>query len=99
MSDNERPELKAFRELEKLVRHLGEEMGGFRRRALQAETRLKEISLAVSSSKPSPEKLAALERENRDLRARVKAAQERTRSMVDRVKFLREQQQTPATAR
>ena len=91
MSDSARPEKAAFKELESLVRHLGEELSGFRRRALQAEARLKEIDTAASSSKPTPERLAALERENRDLTRRLKAATERINGMLDRVRFLREQ--------
>lgn len=38
-----RPEVVAFRELETLVRHLGEQLAGFRRRALSAETRVREL--------------------------------------------------------
>ena len=91
MSDSARPEKAAFKELESLVRHLGEELSGFRRRALQAEARLKEIDTAASSSKPTPERLAALERENKDLSRRLKAATERINGMLDRVRFLREQ--------
>lgn len=91
MSDSARPEKAAFKELESLVRHLGEELGGFRRRALQAEARLKEIDTAASSGKPTPERLAALERENKELARRLKAATERVNGMLDRVRFLREQ--------
>ena len=91
MSDSARPEKAAFKELESLVRHLGDELSGFRRRALQAEARLKEIDTAASSSKPTPERLAALERENKDLARRLKSATERINGMLDRVRFLREQ--------
>jgi predicted nucleic acid-binding Zn-ribbon protein len=91
VSDSARPEKAAFKELESLVRHLGEELSGFRRRAIQAEARLKEIDTAASSSKPTPERLAALERENKDLTRRLKAATERINGMLDRVRFLREQ--------
>lgn len=73
------------------MRHLGEELAGFRRRALQAETRLKQFEAAATGGKPTPEKLAALERENRDLRERLAKATERTNAMLDRVRFLREQ--------
>ncbi|HUR91646.1 MAG TPA: hypothetical protein VMY38_03125 [Gemmatimonadaceae bacterium] len=91
MSDSARPEKAAFKELESLVRHLGEELTGFRKRALQAEARLKEIDTAASSSKPTPERLAALERENKDLSRRLKQATERINGMLERVRFLREQ--------
>ncbi|HEX7980679.1 MAG TPA: hypothetical protein VF461_18895, partial [Gemmatimonadaceae bacterium] len=43
MSDSERPEITAFRDLEQIVRHLGDELAGFRRRALLAESRLREL--------------------------------------------------------
>lgn len=91
MSDSARPEKAAFKELESLVRHLGEELSGFRRRALQAEARLKEIDVAATSGKPTPERLAALERENKDLARRLRAATERINGMLERVRFLREQ--------
>ena len=44
MSDSDRPEHRAYRELELLVRNLGDELAGFRRRALMAEARLKEVT-------------------------------------------------------
>ncbi len=91
MSDSARPEKAAFKELESLVRHLGEELTGFRKRALQAEARLKEIDTAASSSKPTPERLAALERENKDLTRRLRTSTERIKGMLERVQFLREQ--------
>jgi len=43
MSDSERPEIIAFRDLEQLVRHLGDELAGFRRRALLAEARVRDL--------------------------------------------------------
>ncbi len=85
-----------MRELEVLVRHLGEELAGFRKRAIQAETRLKQIESAASGSKPTPEKLATLERENKVLRERLAKATERTHAMVERIRFLREQASTGA---
>jgi len=91
VSDSARPEKAAFKELESLVRHLGEELTGFRKRALQAEARLKEVDTAASSSKPTPERLAALERENKDLARRLRTSTERIKGMLERVQFLREQ--------
>jgi hypothetical protein len=96
---SERSELEAFHELELLVHHLGEELAGFRKRALTAESRLKQFDLTLTSKTPTPERLAALERLNKDLKARLEAATERTRLMVERVKFLREQQQASAGVR
>ena len=90
MSDSAAPDVLAFRELEGLVRHLGEELAGFRRRALQAESqlrRLEEDGGAVGAA----ERTAALERENAELRERLAGAAARTRALRDRVRFLRQQ--------
>jgi len=96
MSDNERPELHAFRELESLVHHLVEELASFRRRALRAEARLKQLEggdAADSDSSLSAERVAELERENADLRQMVDGAKTRVKSVLDRVHFLRQQAQ------
>lgn len=94
MSDNVRPELRAFRELEALVHALSEELAGFRRRALVAEARVRELEGAGGSSTESAApvaRLADLERENGELRERLEGAGARTRQMLDRVRFLRQQ--------
>jgi|SRR5437763_613730 len=98
MSDSERPEITAFRELEQLVRHLGDELAGFRRRALLAESRLRELETeeAPSNSKQQRElsdRVTDLEHENAVLRSRLDTATERTRQMLDRVRFIRQQAQ------
>ena len=98
MSDSERPEIAAFRELEQLVRHLGDELAGFRRRALLAESRLRELETeeAPSNSKQQRElsdRVTDLEHENAVLRSRLDTATERTRQMLDRVRFIRQQAQ------
>ena len=98
MSANARPEQRAFDELEKLVHHLGEELASFRRRALTAEAQLRD-SAQGSGGKgkaPLPERMAELETENADLRARVERAEDRVRQMMDRLRFLRQQMQTQA---
>jgi hypothetical protein len=98
VSGSARPEA-AFAELERLVRHLGEELAFFRRRALEAERRWREATehgAPAGDGAPSREALAGrvaeLERENRDLRARVDDAAERTRQMAERLRFLRQQE-------
>ena len=90
MSDNERPEATAFRELELLVRHLGDELANFRRRALQAETQLRAVE-ARGTSLADLQRLEALEAENAALRRRLDAAAGRAQAMLDRVRFLRQQ--------
>jgi hypothetical protein len=91
-SDSERLDVaSAFAELERLVRHLGDELASFRRRALQAEAKLKELETPGDPSRANPARLAELERENADLNLRLEKARDRTRQMLDRVRFLRQQ--------
>ena len=54
MSDNDRPELRAYQELETVVRHLGEELAAFRKRALVAESRLKDAGPATKGAARGP---------------------------------------------
>ncbi len=91
---HEAPESPAFRQLEQLVHHLGEELAGFRRRALAAEARVRVLETAMQQGGDSAslERLRILEDENADLRARVVYATERTRQLLARVHFLRQQQ-------
>ena len=98
MSDSERPEALAFRELEQLVRHLGDELAGFRRRALVAENRVRELESEdnqpeVRQQRELGDRMNQLEHENAVLRGRLEAATERTRAMLERVRFIRQQAQ------
>jgi hypothetical protein len=98
VSDNERHERVAFRELEVLIRHLGDELASFRRRALQAETQLRAVE-ARGSVIADVTRLEALEADNAELRGRLEVAAGRAQSMLDRVRFLRQQQeQAPGAA-
>ncbi len=78
------------------MRHLGDELTTFRRRALQAESRVKAFDAAAGSARVSPERVDKLERENADLRKRVDLARIRTRQMLDRIRFLRQQHEAAA---
>jgi uncharacterized protein involved in exopolysaccharide biosynthesis len=91
VSDSARPEIAAFAELEQLVKHLGDELASFRRRALQAEARLKSLETTGVKGVVSPERVQFLERENAGLNNRLEAARTRTQQMIDRVRFLRQQ--------
>ncbi|HMG71839.1 MAG TPA: hypothetical protein VK544_12045 [Gemmatimonadaceae bacterium] len=91
MSDSVRPERAAFAELEQLVKHLGDELASFRRRALQAEARVKSLESTGVKGVVSPERVQFLERENAGLTNRLDAARTRTQQMIDRVRFLRQQ--------
>ena len=98
MSDSERPDLEALRELEQLIRALGDEMAGWRRRAHEAEARLKELGASGGAARPvfSGNGAAALEAENRELRRRLETARERTRVLLDHLRFLRQQHESEA---
>jgi hypothetical protein len=98
MSDSERPEVLAFRELEQLVRHLGDELAGFRRRALVAEARVRELEVVgaqpgVREQRELGDQLTRLEHDNAVLRGRLESATARTKAMLDRVRFIRQQAQ------
>lgn len=94
MSAKERPEAAAFRELETLVRHLGEELAVYRRRAVQAETQLKEQPSGGRGKGGS----SAAEAENSALKTRLNRAEERIRQMMENVRFLRQQLQADGAA-
>lgn len=100
MSDREVPESVAFRHLEHLVRSLGEELAGFRRRAHAAEGRVRALEAAVEEGGDSVslERLRVLEDENADLRARLAFATDRTEQLLARLRFLRQQQARPLPA-
>ncbi len=91
MSDSVRPDIAAFAELEQLVKHLGDELAAFRRRALQAEARVKNLESTGVKGVVSPERVQFLEKENAGLTSRLDAARARTQQMIDRVRFLRQQ--------
>ena len=95
MSEHARPDVEAVRELETLVRTLGEQLASYRRRALAAEERLRHIDSTADSPDPPHvrERMRALEKENATLRGQLDAATVRTRSMLERVHFLRQQAQ------
>ena len=89
-SDNARPEQEAFRELSSLVGHLANELASFRKRALLAEGRLRELDTAGAAPR-LVERLNELEKDNAELTRKMDAARERTRQMLERLRFLRQQ--------
>jgi predicted nucleic acid-binding Zn-ribbon protein len=92
MSFPVRPDAKAFKELEALVRNLGEELSSFRKRAHAAEARIKGIATKDGRGDiHTEERVAQLEAENTKLRQQASAAATRTRKMLERVRFLRQQ--------
>ena len=95
MSDHAPTEQRTFRELETLVHHLADELSTFRRRALHAESKLKDIETVEggASNIGLAQRVAELERENTALKKRLEAVTEKTTQMLDRVRFLRQQAQ------
>ena len=98
MSDSERPEIAALNELVTLVRRLADELAGFRRRALVAEARVRELE--ERDAQPSrqeqrqlAERVSELETENSALKDRLDTATRRATQMLDRVGFMRQQAQ------
>lgn len=87
----------SLRQLEFLVRSLGEELAGFRRRAHAAEARVKvlESAAAAGGDLASIERVQALEAENAELRKLLGYATQRTRQLAARVKFVRQQAGRP----
>ena len=87
----------AFRELEQLVRNLGEELSGFRKRAHAAEARLQAIATkGGGGDAAAEERVSQLETENAKLRERLSEASDRTGKVLDRVRFLRQQHEETA---
>jgi len=93
------PDLQAVKELDALVRSLAEELSGFRRRALIAEARLKDVESTDggAANVDLARRIAHLEQDNEKLQAQLEVATSRTKKMLDRVKFLRQQAQNGST--
>jgi hypothetical protein len=53
-----RPEVAAFRELETLVRNLGEQLAGYRKRALSAESKSRELEETLAQVRAERDKAA-----------------------------------------
>jgi hypothetical protein len=100
MSGNDRPEIRAYRELETLVHNLGDELAAFRKRALTAENQLREAGGAGASARrtdASSHRPGETDAESQALQTRLTRAEERVRQMLDRVRFLRQQLQAQST--
>ena len=82
----------AARTVLELVRAIGEELAGFRARALRAETRVRELeAVGTDDVLALRTRVAELERENATLQARMAEATLRTEGLLDRVRFMRQQ--------
>lgn len=88
-----RPDLAALGELERLVSHLAEELAGWRRRCLKAESELQAVK-AQGGMVPGDElvrlraRLLDLERENLELTSRVDRARTMVTTLQQRLSFV-----------
>jgi hypothetical protein len=94
--DGERADAQVLDQLETILRHVADELAGWRARAVKAEGELKESGgrSSGSAAKPDPEmraRAADLEQENKALRQRVEAARVRVHDLLSRLTFLEEQ--------
>jgi hypothetical protein len=95
MSDNAQADLRPLQELDALVRHLADDLASFRRRALIAEARLKEVESqdGGAANLELASRVSQLERDNERLQSKLDSATARARQILDRVRFLRQQTQ------
>lgn len=89
----ERPDHKALSDLEQVVRHLAEELAGWRRRTLKAEGELQQARanggvLAGPELTQARQRIIELETENQSLRVRIDAARDRLQALAGRLSFL-----------
>ena len=89
-----RLDLEALRELEEVLRHLADELGAWRRRALTAEARLAELTRSGDVGDTAMLRLKELEEENTGLERRLGAARTRLGELVGRLGFLEVQATT-----
>ena len=85
----ERPDLEALKELGEVLSHLESELAGWRRRALNAESRLADSGLGGGDGPPRSKQL---EDENHALLQRLTNAKGRVGELLERLRFLEEQQ-------
>ncbi len=90
VSNAERPEFVALRELERVLQHVKDELASWRRRALKAEAERADLGVdhdAVASR----ERIHDLETENQEMSQRLQTARGRVDDLLVRLKFLEEQ--------
>ena len=94
--DGERADAQVLDQLETILRHVADELAGWRARAVKAEGELKESGGRGGGSAVKPDaetrsRVADLEQENKTLRQRVEAARVRVHDLLSRLTFLEEQ--------
>lgn len=111
-SSGERLDAVALDQLEATIRHVAEELAGWRARALKSEAEARHgapsgspapasSGPALTIARPDPElrtRMAEMEAENRALRQRVEATRARLQDLLARLAFLEEQGREPGGA-
>ncbi len=90
-SAGERPDLEALHELEDVLRLLTEELAGWRRRALTAESRVADAA-RMGEGGDGAGRLHELEEENAGLERRLVTARTQVEEILGRLRFLEQQQ-------
>lgn len=91
-SAGERPDLDALRELDDVLRHLTEELAGWRRRALSAEAKAADAARFVEDGDGGVGRVKTLQDENRELERRLVTARTQVQEILSRLQFLGQQQ-------
>ena len=88
----ERPDLEALRDLDDVLRHLTEELAGWRRRALSAESQAADAALVAEDGDGGLGRIKELEDEHREMEGRLVTARLRVHEILGRLQFLEQQQ-------
>lgn len=91
-SAGERPDLEALRDLDDVLRHLTEELAGWRRRALTAEAKAADAARVVEDGDGGLGRIQYLEDEHREMEGRLVTARIRVHEILGRLQFLEQQQ-------
>ncbi len=95
MTASTRPEIAAFRELDALVRNLTDQLAGYRRRALAAEARARELEQAQAGAEGQLTELRAAQEQ---LQADRDEAMRRAHHLQDQLEAARAEVQRVQTA-
>lgn len=98
MSSSEQLEFAALAELEEVIKHVCDELGSWRRRALKAEGERAGLG-AGTDLVTLKERVVSLEGENAELERRLAAARARLKDLLQRLRFLEEQVAVQGPAR
>jgi hypothetical protein len=90
-SAGERPDLDALRELDDVLHHLTEELAGWRRRALSAESKVADAA-RFAEGDGGAGRIEELEDANRGLERRLVTARTQVQEIIARLRFLEQQQ-------